>query len=305
MSDGMDTGAAGRGAMNSKGLNAGASDLDASGISLSRYETHDNRAHDNEATNRKMWRRLGGLFAQRAALTVVFVVLWALAASHVPAFVLPGPEKVIQALVNLARSDTFAHDVLTTLMRILIGFVLATVVGTPLGLALGSSRVLATFFDPLLAVMNTVSSAIWAVFAIIWFGISNATTIFVVFMTAMPLILTNVWQGSQNVDKLHVDLARSFRMSRAQILRKIYLPTILPYFFSGARLAFGFGWRVSLVAETLGSSDGIGYRLRQAADLVQTDQVFAWTLLLVVLMLIFEGGLLKPLERRLFRWKPA
>lgn len=252
----------------------------------------------------KAWRGLGWLLVQRVALTIVFVALWTLAASHVPAFVLPGPEKVIQALVNLAHSDSFTHDVLTTLTRILIGFALATVVGTPLGLALGSSRVLATFFDPLLAVMNTVSSAIWAVFAIIWFGISNATTIFVVFMTAMPLILTNVWQGSQNVDKLHVDLARSFRMSRTQILRKIYLPTILPYFFSGARLAFGFGWRVSLVAETLGSSDGIGYRLRQAADLVQTDQVFAWTLLLVVLMMLFEGGLLKPLERRLFRWKP-
>lgn len=249
-------------------------------------------------------RGLAWLFAQRAGLTVVFVALWALAASRVPAFVLPGPEKVVQALINLMHADSFGHDVLTTLTRIVIGFVLATLVGTPLGLALGSSRVLASFFDPLLAVMNTVSSAIWAVFAIIWFGISNATTIFVVFMTAMPLILTNVWQGSQNVDKLHVDLARSFRMSRAQILRKIYLPTILPYFFSGARLAFGFGWRVSLVAETLGSSDGIGYRLRQAADLVQTDQVFAWTLLLVVLMLLFESGLLKPLERRLFRWKP-
>jgi len=92
-------------------------------------------------------------------------------------------------------------------------------------------------------------------------------------------------------------------MSRVQTLLKIYLPTILPYFFSGARLAFGFGWRVSLVAETLGASDGIGYRLRQAGDLVQTDQVFAWTLLLVSLMLLLEGGLLKPIERRLFRWK--
>lgn len=152
---------------------------------------------------------------------------------------------------------------------------------------------------------NTVSSAIWAIFAIIWFGISNATTVFVVFMTAMPLILTNVWQGAQTVERHYVELAQSFRMSRLQTLGKIYLPTILPYFFSGARLAFGFGWRVSLVAETLGASDGIGYRLRQAGDLVQTDQVFAWTLLLVSLMLLLEGGVLKPLERHLFRWKSS
>ncbi len=248
--------------------------------------------------------RIGLLVVQRAALASIFLLIWLLAAQRMPAFVLPGPERVLQALWNLTRTDSFLHDIGVTMSRVVTGFVLAALAGTPLGLALGSSRALARFFEPLLAVMNTVSSAIWAVFAIIWFGISNATTVFVVFMTAMPLILTNVWQGSQDVDRQHVELARSFRMSRSQVLRKIYLPSILPYFFSGARLAFGFGWRVSLVAETLGSSDGIGYRLRQAADLVQTDQVFAWTLLLVVLMLLIESGVLKPLERRLFRWKP-
>jgi NitT/TauT family transport system permease protein len=92
-------------------------------------------------------------------------------------------------------------------------------------------------------------------------------------------------------------------MPDRKIMIKIYLPTILPHFFSGARLAFGFGWRVSLVAETLGSSSGVGYRLRQAADLIQTDQVFAWTLSLIVLMAAIEMGVLRPLENHLFRWK--
>lgn len=245
-----------------------------------------------------------GLVLTRVLLALVFLALWVFAASRMPTFVLPGPAKVWNALVALTQTPSFLHDVGMTTYRVAAGFLLATLVGTPLGLALGSSRALARVFEPLLAVMNTVSSAIWAVFAIIWFGISNATTIFVVFMTAMPLILTNVWQGARNVDKQWIDLARSLRFSRARILFRIHLPSILPHFFSGARLAFGFGWRVSLVAETLGSSDGIGYRLRQAADLVQTDQVFAWTLLLVALMLALEGGILKPLERHLFRWKP-
>lgn len=244
------------------------------------------------------------LVLTRLLLAAVFLALWTFAASRMPSFVLPGPEKVWRALVALTRTASFGHDVGMTTYRVAMGFALAALVGTPLGLALGSSRALARVFEPVLAVTNTVSSAIWAVFAIIWFGISNATTIFVVFMTAMPLILTNVWQGARNVEKQHIDLARSLRFSRTQILWRIHLPSILPYFFSGARLAFGFGWRVSLVAETLGSSDGIGYRLRQAADLVQTDQVFAWTLLLVALMLALEGGILKPLERHLFRWKP-
>jgi len=241
--------------------------------------------------------------AQRCTLLVVLLVLWWLASLRMPTFVLPGPQRVAQALIALMHSRTFLPDLGITLWRVVAGFALAAVVGGPLGIILGSNRTAAQLFEPLLSIVNTVSSAIWAVFAIIWFGISNATTIFVVFMTAMPLILTNVWQGAQTVDRQYVELARSFRMSPAQIMRKIYLPTILPHFFAGARLAFGFGWRVSLVAETIGSSNGIGYRLRQAADLVQTDQVFAWTVTLVVLMLILEGGVLKPLERRLFRWK--
>ena len=139
-------------------------------------------------------------------------------------------------------------------------------------------------------VLNTVSSAIWAIFAIIWFGISNATTIFVVFMTAMPLIDHQRVAG-------HAQRERGIHRTRAyaahaawKVMTKIYLPTILPYFFSGARLAFGFGWRVCLVAETLGASSGVGYRLRQAADLIQTDQVFAWTITMVAMMAALEMG---------------
>ncbi|MEC5318386.1 ABC transporter permease [Brenneria populi subsp. brevivirga] len=251
----------------------------------------------------KLFSRTLSLLLQRLVLLAIFLIAWWQGAQHLPAFVLPGPAATWQALLDLWRGETLMHDIGVTFSRVASGFVLAALTGTAFGLALGASRRVARFCEPLLAVFNSVSSAIWAIFAIIWFGISDATTIFVVFMTAMPLILTNVWQGAQNVDAQFIELARSFRMSRWQTLGKIYLPTILPYFFSGARLAFGFGWRVSLVAETLGSSDGIGYRLRQAGDLVQTNQVFAWTLLLVSLMLLLEGGLLKPLERHLFRWK--
>lgn len=247
--------------------------------------------------------RFAVLLAQRLALLAVVIGAWSFAARGVPAFILPGPEKVGAALWMLLHTASFAQDIAATLGRVISGFALALVVGTVLGLGLGGSRLLRQFFAPVLAVINTVSSAIWAIFAIIWFGISDGTTIFVVFMTAMPLVLTNVWQGAANVPADYLELARSFRLSRVATLRKIVFPSILPYLFSGARLAFGFGWRVSLVAETIGSSSGIGYRLRQAADLVQTDQVFAWTLALVAIMLLLEGGILKPAERRLFRWK--
>jgi NitT/TauT family transport system permease protein len=243
------------------------------------------------------------LIMLRLVLLLALLVIWQVAAIGSPAFVLPSPLRVWEAWSGLVVMESFWRDFGITFWRVFVGFALATAVGVPLGLLLGANGKLGEFFEPVLTVVNTVSSSIWAIFALIWFGLSDWTTIFVVFMTSMPLILTNVWQGTRSVNADFIELAHTFRMSRSQVMRKIYLPTILPPFFSASRLAFGFGARVSLVAETLGASSGIGYRLRQAADLVQTDQVFAWTLTLVAMMIALEALVLKPLEARLFRWK--
>jgi NitT/TauT family transport system permease protein len=241
--------------------------------------------------------------AQRAALAGALIGIWWLISLTLPHYILPGPPRVWASLMLISGNGDLWVNLGITLGRVAAGFLFAALVGLPLGILLGANRRLGDFFEPVIPVMNTVSSAIWAIFAIIWFGISNATTIFVVFMTAMPLIITNVWQGTRTVNADFIELAHTLRMPDWKIMVKIYLPTILPHFFSGARLAFGFGWRVSLVAETLGSSSGVGYRLRQAADLIQTDQVFAWTITLIVLMAAIEMGVLRPLENHLFRWK--
>jgi NitT/TauT family transport system permease protein len=243
------------------------------------------------------------LLIQRFLLGAVFLGLWWLSSLSVPHYILPGPDRVWDALKLITGNGDLWSNLGITLWRVTVGFVLAAITGLPFGIILGANKRVGEFFEPVLPVLNTVSSAIWAIFAIIWFGISNATTIFVVFMTAMPLIITNVWQGTRTVNAEFIELAQVLRMPNWKVMTKIYLPTILPYFFSGARLAFGFGWRVSLVAETIGSSSGVGYRLRQAADLIRTDQVFAWTLTLVIMMATIEMGILKPLENYLFRWK--
>lgn len=260
--------------------------------------------NDAIARPRTAQRRVRGeIFAQRLALVGGLFLIWWVCSLRIPHYVLPGPPRVYEAFRLIVNNGDLLHNLAITLERVAIGFVLATIVAVPLGIMFGAIRKLGEFFEPVLPVLNTVSSAIWAIFAIIWFGVSESTIIFVVFMTAMPLIITNVWQGTRSVSADFIELAHTLRMPAWKVMTKIYLPTIMPYFFSGARLAFGFGWRVSLVAETLGASSGIGYRLRQAADLVQTDQVFAWTITMIAMMAALEMGVLKPLENHIFRWR--
>lgn len=254
---------------------------------------------DSESTS----KAVGTAVLQRCALVALLLVAWWLGSLASPVYVLPSPERVFWRIGQLAETGGLFSNLLVTLWRVVAGFLLAVVIGVPSGLLFGSNRTLGRFFEPILPILNTVSSAIWAIFAVVWFGLSAMTPIFVVLMTALPLIVTNVWQGTQAVNADFIELAAALRFSRTKTLVKIYLPSILPYFFSGARLAFSFGWRVSLVAETLGAASGVGYRLRQAADLIQTDQVFAWTLAQVIMMVVIEMGLLQPLEQHLFRWR--
>jgi NitT/TauT family transport system permease protein len=230
-------------------------------------------------------------------------MLWTVASMPLPDYILPGPLRVFASLQALIVSGELWRHLSITLGRVAAGFLVAALVGLPLGMLLGSNRRAGVFFEPVLPALNTISSAIWAIFAIIWFGVSNATTVFVVLMTALPLVITNVWQGTRAVNADFIELAHMLRLTRPRMMLAVYLPSIFPYFFSGSRLAFGFGWRVSLAAEALGASSGVGYRLRQAADLIQTDQVFAWTLTMVLMMVAIEMLVLKPVETRLFRWR--
>ena len=196
-------------------------------------------------------RRLrADLLVQRLALVGTLLAIWWLFSLRIPHYILPGPPRVYDAFKLILGNGDLWRNLGITLERVGIGFVLATIVSVPLGIMFGAIRRLGEFFEPVLPVLNTVSSAIWAIFAIIWFGVSESTIIFVVFMTAMPLIITNVWQGTRTFNADFIELAHTLRMPARKVMTKIYLPTIMPYFFSGARLAFGFGWRVSLVAET-------------------------------------------------------
>src|SRR6187549_1031827 len=161
------------------------------------------------------------VIVQRLALALLLLGAWWLISLAVPPYVLPQPERVFARLVQLTQSGDLPVNLLTTLGRVLAGFALAVAIGVPGGILLGSHRALGTFFEPVLPVLNTVSSAIWAIFAIIWFGLSEQTIIFVVFMTAMPLIITNVWQGTRSVNADFIELAHTLRMPAWRVMLKI------------------------------------------------------------------------------------
>lgn len=261
------------------------------------------KANGMPAAKRSPRMGLMGIFLQRIALAATFIVFWQLASSSVPGYVFPSPLQTWDAALRIVADGSIGTQLGVTLYRITAGFFLAVVIGVPIGLILGSSKLLGDFFEPALPILNSVSSAIWALIAVVWFGLSDMTPIFVCLMTGLPIIVTNVWQGTRSVNADWLELAHSVRMPRHKVLWKIYIPVVGPFFFSGARLSFGFGARVSLVAEALGSSAGVGYMIVRSSNLLQMSNVFAWAILLVGTIAIIDGAIIRPIEKRLFRWQ--
>ena len=135
---------------------------------------------------------------------------------------------------------------------------------------------------------------------------SDGATVFVVAMTAAPLLAVNTRDALFAVDPQLSELAETMGFGRLALTWKILLPEVAPSLFAGLRLAIGFGWRVGLVAEALGSPSGVGFQLKQAVDLMHTEDVFAWSVAVILVMIILEVLLLRPIEARSFRWrKPA
>ena len=146
--------------------------------------------------------------------------------------------------------------------------------------------------------MNSFPSVGWAILAIIWFGPSHGTIIFVMVMILTPFCLVNLSEGLKEIDAEILEMARSFTRRRLVVLFKITLPLLMPYLISALRIAYGVGWKIALVAELFGTESGLGFLLQQAQSLADAGTVFATCLAIVLVFWLGEKAVINPLSRK-------
>ncbi len=236
-------------------------------------------------------------------LFVLIVLLWEIVARVSDPLLVPTPLDTLGSLLDLVRSGELWIELVISLRRVAIGVLFGAVSGIAFGAILGSSRLAEALLGSMLPMVSATSSAIWAVLGLLWFGLSDGATIFVIAMTAAPLSAVSVRDGVRATDADLQEMARTMGFGRLAIASKIVFPAILPSLFAGLRLAISFGWRVGLVAEALGSPSGVGFKLKESVDLLHTPEVFAWSVSVILVMLVIEGVMLNPLEAYVFRWR--
>lgn len=218
-------------------------------------------------------------------------------------YVLPAPWTVGAEMWHLAADGTAFVQFGSSIVKIALGFAIGTVVGVPLGLLMGRVRYWNYFFQQPLLVLGNVPGLAFAVFALILFGIGAVGPIVVVAFVALPYVALNVAQGVQEVDRRLVDMSMVYGRTRADVVKSVYLPSVMPFLFAALRYGFAMAWKVEALTEVFGGRSGIGFMIRQSYQEFSVAGVLAWTGFFVLFILLIERVFLAGLERRFFAWR--
>lgn len=238
---------------------------------------------------------------------IVLVAAWGLGAVVAASRLFPGPLEVLGFVVSETADGILPWHLAITLWRVAAAFLLAMVIGGAIGLAMGRWQGTDRVLDPWLILFLNVPALVVIILAYIWAGLTEAAAIAAVAINKIPNVVVTVREGARALDPGLDDMARAFRMSRAQALRHVTLPQLQPYFAVAARSGIALIWKIVLVVELLGRSNGVGFQLHLYFQLFDVTAILGYTLAFVAVMLIVELVVVQPLERRATRWrvKPA
>ena len=230
------------------------------------------------------------------------LVWWALSLRY-GAFLLPPPGAVARGLRDIVASGELWHHTAASLGRILVGFGGALGVALGLGLLAFASRLARGVVHDLLAVLNSTSVFVWVVVSIIWFGLSNWAPIFTTFMITLPVVASNVVEGVAGVDRRLLEMGDVYRLAGRRKFTAIVVPSTLPYLIAGMKVGFGLALKVSVVAEIFGVTSGIGYVMNYSREILATQMVFVWAVVMILVMTVVDTLVFDTLARRMLRWR--
>lgn len=250
----------------------------------------------------KMARPLRAQAPLRLLSLFALMVVWYVASQHADPRTFPGPAAVWLAM--WAEGGALPYNLAITLARVAVSFAIAMAAGSALGLVMGRQRLADDVIDPWLIVLLNMPALVIIVLAYVWGGLTEAAGIVAVVLNKLPNTAVTMREGARSLDRGLDEMAQVFRMSAGVRLRHVVLPQLAPYFAAATRSGLSLVWKIVLVAELLGRSNGVGAEINTAFQLFDVARILAYAIAFVVVMVAIETVVLQPLERRVSRWRP-
>jgi len=214
---------------------------------------------------------------------------------------LPTPTEVINAIIRLFTQFDFLSDVLVSIYRILIGFLISVIIAVPLGILLGTIRQVEALLEPIVAFIRYIPTSAFVPLSILWFGIGDVEKFFIIFIGVAPYLLLLVADVVQNVKKELMEAARTLGATKVQVYTNAIIPSSLPGIWNSIEIMFGVAWTFIILAEIIAATSGLGHVLIQSQRFLQTSNVIAVIIVIGLLGLVADY-LFKYGYKKLFPW---
>lgn len=191
-----------------------------------------------------------------------------------------------------------------SLMRLTIGFVIALIVGTIIGLAMGVSKKVDAFFHDWVMGLLAMPALVYALFLGLALGFTNLGPIIAVVLAGAPFVIINIREGVRNTPKELIDMARSFEVPQNKVTRHVLLPSLMPFFFAAIRYAYAIGWKGLVITEVFASDRGMGWTIKFWYDAHRAHGVIGYAIFFIIFALALEKLVFDPLADRAFKWRP-
>jgi len=230
-------------------------------------------------------------------------LLWSVAAGLWPSRAFPPPLAVWRVLLKEAQSGELGFHLAMTLARVAGAYVLAMVFGSVIGVLLGTHRRADAFFSPWLVLFLNLPALVVIVLAYIWFGLTEVAAIGAVALNKLPNVVVTMREGARALDNDYAEMAAVYRLCAVDRFRHVLMPQLQPYFAIASRSGIALIWKIVLVVELLGRSNGVGFQIYLYFQIFDVAAILAYTLAFVAIILTIELLLVQPFERHASRWR--
>ena len=229
--------------------------------------------------------------------------VWQVLAMAFPARLFPTPVAVAAQLWQHLTEGRLLSDLGKTLTRAFTAFAVAMLLGTAIGIGLGRSRLADRLFSSWLVIGLNLPAIVIAIMLYIWLGLTEFALILAVVLNKLPLVVTTIREGVRSFSADYDDLARAYRLPFWRRLAFVTTPQLMPFVLAAARTGLSLIWKIVLVFEVLGSDGGVGFRISTFFQFFDIKGILSYTTAFIAVVFVFEYLVLRPLERRILRWR--
>lgn len=239
----------------------------------------------------------------RVASLVAFVVVWHLAAQLTDAATLPTPYRVLQNLLTHLQGGDLLYHIGVTLGRVVVSFGLAMSIGVAVGIVMGRHKAWDNALDGVLVLALNMPALVVIILCYLWFGLGEFAAILAVTINKFPVVVVNMREGARAVDRDLLQVATAFRLDWSKRLFQVYLPQLYPYLLLSARSGLALVWKIVLVVELIGRSDGVGFMLGIYFQFFDIASILSYSFAFIAVVMAIEYLIIAPVDRHLSKWR--